>query len=161
MRRQIALVFAVALILVAGSAAAEIFTVTLHNGNTFETRYQPQEASWDPSWVLLMTENGNQIALAKDEIATVQADTENKGFGFVIDNTTIALGWAPNDAEAPGEGGAVADQMSQLRAALEQRSQAPQINYQQFIEPDQLQGIPVGWIGTTTPPLSAGEPPQQ
>src|SRR3990167_5725808 len=61
MRRQIALVFAVALILVAGSAAAEIFTVTLHNGNTFETRYQPQEASWDPSWVLLMAENGNQI----------------------------------------------------------------------------------------------------
>ena len=40
-------------------AGAEVFFVTLNNGTSIETAYQPQEASWDTGMVLLLTETGD------------------------------------------------------------------------------------------------------
>ena len=34
--------------LLAPAAEATVYTVTMKNGTTFDTRYQPEEASWDP-----------------------------------------------------------------------------------------------------------------
>ena len=65
---------ALAFVLLAGlatSAYAVKFTVTLKNGTTFETRYRPMQADFDPSYSLLMTDKGNWIALHNDEIADI------------------------------------------------------------------------------------------
>ena len=84
--------------LFAPAAEATVYSVALKNGTTFDTRYQPEEASWDPDKVVLMTEFGNRIALAASEIESVTVDSESRGFGHQLNNTTMALGWAPNDA---------------------------------------------------------------
>jgi hypothetical protein len=150
-RRPLAVALSV-VALAAAPAAAEVWHVTLHNGNTIDSRYQPQEASWDAGKVMMLTDMGNWIALAKADIASIGADTQHKGFGFVINTTTIALGWAPNDALTPEE------QASADAAAGGAPAEAPASPYsvEQFVEPDQAQGIPAGWLGYgSVPPVGA------
>lgn len=138
-----ALVLAVAALLALPSPAAAVtYTIKLVDGGEFQSRYQPEEASWDTTQILFLTDVGNWIAIAKDDVESVTTDTENKGFGRVIDSTTIALGWAPNDAEVPEEGGAPADPMAALRALLDRPAQSYDI--EQFVEPsDTGGGLPV------------------
>jgi len=85
-------------VLVAIPAAAGVYKVELKNGNSFETRYKPRLAEWDESKVVLLTDVGNRITLNKDDIVDIVANAQVKGFGTVLDTTTIVLGWAPNDA---------------------------------------------------------------
>lgn len=85
-------------LLVALPAVAGVYRVQLKNGNSFETRYQPRVAEWDENKVVLLTDVGNRIALHMDDIVDVIHDTQVRGFGTVIDTTTVVLGWAPNDA---------------------------------------------------------------
>lgn len=136
--------------LAAAPAAAEIWHVTLHNGNTIDSRYQPQEASWDAGKVTMLTDMGNWISLSRSDIASITADTQHKGFGFVINTTTIALGWAPNDALTP-------EQQAQADAAAANApAEVPAEPYsvEQFVEPNQAQGIPANWLGYgTVPPV--------
>jgi hypothetical protein len=138
---------------VAAPLAAAVYTVTLKNGNTFETRYEPEDASWDKEKVVFVDEVGNTIALLRADIESIVSDVAAKGYGSVLDNTTIALGWAPNDAAEPGAapgGGA------ETAAAV----QPPPINQEQFVEPDQLQGITGTWISypSAAPPQMAPAP---
>lgn len=130
--------------LLTAPAVAETFTVTLTNGNTFETRYRPQEASWDAAQVMMMTDQGNWIALPKEDIVEVVAETESKGFGKVIDTTTIDLGIAPNDQPLPDE----QEAPSELDV-LQQLLQRPERNYDvpQFVSPGEAGqgGLPVGY----------------
>ena len=91
--------------LVAVPAAAEVYIVTLTNGNTFLSKYKPREATYDTSKLLIMTEVGNIIAIDKEFIAEVASDTENRGLGLVIDTSTIMIGYSLNDAPIPGEEG--------------------------------------------------------
>ena len=135
-------------------AAGEVFHVTLKNGSVLETHTQPQEASWDDSMVLLLTDVGNWIGLSKAEIDGVTSDTESKGYGIRINNSTIALGWSPNDQPNPEEqpGDQQASAFSDLYSAyLTQQSlqSQQQQNYtmQQFVEPSAIQGIPSGFVG--------------
>ena len=144
-----------ALALLALPAAAESFEVTLVDGTKFETRYQPQEASWDPSMVLLLTEVGNWIGLPKASIASVDADVDAGGFGTRLNSTTIALGPSPNDAAIPGEegtGGAAAAAQNQqnalLEAYLQQRQAEQSYTVEQFVEPNQTMGIPSRFVGS-------------
>lgn len=156
-----------ALALLAAPAGAESFQVTLTDGSGFESRYQPQEASWDPSMVLLLTEFGNWIGLAKDSIASVVSDLDDTGFGTRIDSTTISLGFAPNDMAIPEEdqvvaGGAApgspaaasaaaaAAQNAILENYLQQRAAEQSYSIQQFVEPNQTQGIPSRFVGSPT-----------
>ncbi len=154
-RRSLACVAALVL-LSALPAAAEVFTIHLKNGNSFETRYRPQIAAWDEDTVLLITNVGNRIALMKSDIEEVTADTEIYGFGTVIDTTTISLGLAPNDAPLPEQ---AADSQARLLNYINQLANRPQQDFtvQQFVEPDQAGmtgGLPA-WdltVGSAQPP---------
>lgn len=129
-------------------AAAEVYFVDMNNGTTFETRYRPALAGWDPSKVVLVTSVGNRITLLRDDIADVRVDTELRGFGRVIDTTTIALGRAPNDAPSPD---AAPDPSAQLLQYLQnQQSQQQDFTVQQFVNTEEAGqgGLPAaGWGG--------------
>ena len=58
--------------LLAVPATAEVFHVTLTNGTTVDSSVQPQQASWDPNMVMLMTEVGNWVGFPKDEISDIK-----------------------------------------------------------------------------------------
>ena len=132
-------------------ASAEVYHVKLVSGGEFETRYQPVEASWDSSQLLLITEVGNWIALAKDEVAGITTETETKGYGRVINTTTIMLGSSPNDAAEESEEQKEVSPMDALREVLSR----PQPNYSvdQFVEPsDAGGGLPVTYGLGYVPP---------
>jgi hypothetical protein len=135
----------VGLVAVAPLSAA-VYTVTLNNGTTFETRYEPRDAPWDANKTVFLDEWGNLISLAKDEVAEVVSDFESKGYGAMLDDTTMSLGWAPNDAIDPAspEG----QQAAAVAAAAAQQSAGQEsITYDQFVEPNQTQGMPAQWVG--------------
>lgn len=88
-------------LLVATTAGAALFTVTLENGTTFETRQRPVSAEWDEDYAMLRTDQGNWIALRKDEIADVTTDSEAQGFGYQVDASTLFIGWTPGDFVDP------------------------------------------------------------
>ncbi len=106
-------------LLLASTAAAEYFTITMTNGTSFESRYRPADVEWDPDIQLIHTDRGNPIALRKDEIADVISHAEATGFGYQVDTTTIFVGWMPNDdleeegedGEGGGEGGLNLEEM--------------------------------------------------
>lgn len=131
---------ALALALVASPAAAEIYTVTLDNGTSFISRYQPQESSWDPETVLLLTDVGNWIALSRGEIESITSESETRGFGLRVNSATLVFGWAPNDAPTEEEAPAQADPFSSLNQFLNRS-----YDVQQFVEPGAAGGggVPV------------------
>src|SRR5262245_21806760 len=53
-------------------ATAEVFVVTLSNGTTVESGRQPEQSSWDPSTILILTEVGNWIGIQRSQIKTVE-----------------------------------------------------------------------------------------
>jgi hypothetical protein len=98
---------AVAMALSAPLAAAE-FTVYMTNGTTFESRYEPRDAEWDAQKVVLIDGAGNTISVPKSEIERIESDVAAKGFGHMLDDTTMAFGWAPNDTNEAAAGAAPA-----------------------------------------------------
>lgn len=125
---------AVALCALAAPAGAEIFHVEMVDGHVFDTRYQPEEASWDPDLVLMLTDTGNWIAVPKAEIAGITTETENKGFGRVIDTTTVLLGWAANDAPSPEDEARFAE-VDRLQQLFQQQQQDYSVD--QFVDPSE------------------------
>ncbi len=91
------------LVLAASSLSAGTFLVTLNNGNTFESRYQPKAASWSDDHVMILNGLGNWVSLVRSDIASIESEAEQRGYGKVIDTTTLELGWAPNDIAVPGQ----------------------------------------------------------
>lgn len=155
MPRPLALAVALAVFAAAAlPAAAGDWVVTLRNGTEFVSRYQPEEASWDPEVVLLLTADGNTIGLSRADIASVASDIESRGFGTVIDDKTISLGWAPNDlpdADAAAAGQGLSPEMQilqQMIAAQNQQAPPPQ-TVQQFVDPG-LAGGGLPAFGTPT-----------
>ena len=160
--RSLSLVLALAVLsaaLVALPAAAETYILTLHDGAVFESRYQPEEASWDPGVVMILTEFGNWIALQRADIADVTTDVESKGFGTVIDTNTISLGVLANDAIPPEEQ-EEPDAFQQLQQFLTQQNQQPDYTVQQFAEPGELGtgGLPVGFSQQQNAPILVNQP---
>jgi len=150
----LALVFAV-------PAGAEVFFVTLTNGTTFETAYQPQASSWDPGMVLLLTEQGNWIGLPQADIREVRSESQIAGYGRSIDNKTFDLGYAPNDAEDPtakpteppeARAQMLEQMLMQQQQQIDQRRAQESYTVQQFVEPSSLQGIPARFIGSPNGP---------
>lgn len=131
----------IALGLSAAPLAAEIFHVELTNGNVFDTRKQPEEATWDSSLVLFMSDTGNWMAIPKQEIAGITSETENQGFGMVINTTTIMLGYSANDAPTPEQEAEFAE-----IERLQQFYQDQQQDYtvEQFVEPGEAGGTSGG-----------------
>ena len=94
-------------------------------------------------------------------IESVISHVEARGFGKVINTTTILIGTAPNDAEVPDGETEALDPATRLLNYLESQErpqQAAPFNVQQFAEPNTGGGIPLGFTNTTTPPLSGGGP---
>jgi hypothetical protein len=155
-----------ALLLLAVPAGAEVYYVTLTNGSVIETATQPQEASWDASMVLLMTDVGNWIGLPKAEVEGVRSELDNEGYGLRINADTILLGWAPNDNPIPGEEGKAGDEADgrvadALERAVAIREEESRYSVDQFVEPDESQGIPSRFGGNGVQlPVSPVDPPQ-
>jgi hypothetical protein len=141
---------AAALCLPATPAAAEIFHVELADGHVFDTRYQPEEASWDSNLVLLLTDTGNWIAVPKADVAGITTETETKGFGQVVNTTTVVLGWAANDAPLPEDEARFAA-VERLQQMFEQQRQGQDYTVEQFVEPSEAGrgGLPA--YGATPP----------
>jgi hypothetical protein len=151
MLNRTVLLVVLAVVVLAVPATAEIYTVSLNNGTQFESRHRPQEASFDSSIVLVLTDVGNRIAINKADISSVDAATERDGFGKVIDTHTIALGWAPNDSpEIDPE--AAMDPMTRLLNFLEaEQGNQPDYSVTQFGQPsivgqDPAGGLPVSGL---------------
>lgn len=154
----------------APAAEATVYTITLKNGTTFDSRYQPEEASWDSNMVVLMTEFGNRIALAADDIDSVTVDSESRGFGHQLNASTMALGWAPNDGLDMNSEEGKAFLAAEAAAAAAAGQAPPVYNQQQFVQPGQTTGLPVWMTGVnavpqvspvTQVPEAAQAPPQQ
>ena len=146
MKFRFLIVASLAFLLVALPAAAEVYTVTLTNGTEFETRAHPTIAGWDDEVVLLLTDVGNWIGIAKSDIVSVIADTERDGFGKVIDVHTVALGWAPNDAPVEDPDAALDPTTRLLNFLAAEQSNRQDFSVQQFAEPGDAGqgGLPVG-----------------
>lgn len=108
------------------AATAAAFTVTLDNGNTMISRYQPKLSMPDETKVMFLTDTGNWISLPRERVVGVTSETELRGFGRVINTTTIALGFAPNEGNPADEAGAATDPTTQLLRYLTQRDSAAQ-----------------------------------
>jgi hypothetical protein len=135
--------------LLASPAAAEVYHVKLHNGTSVDTAYQPVQCPWDPGMVLVMDEVGNWIGLEQNEIEGVEQESQVRGFGVAVNTSTIAIGWAPNDAADPAtlqQNAPTATDLAIQKLAQEQQQRA---NYtvQQGVSTEQTQGIPAGLTG--------------
>lgn len=147
------LLVAVALAVVfAPAVSATVYTITMKNGTTFDTRYQPEEASWDADMVVLMTEFGNRVALPAAEIDNVSVDSESRGFGHQLNASTMTLGWAPNDALDLNSDEGKAYLASEAAAAASASQAPPVYNQQQFVEPAALSGMPTWMTGINAVP---------
>jgi hypothetical protein len=155
---SVLLLLAAVLLVAVPVSAQAVFQVTLDNGSVFESRYQPQEAAWNPQMVLMMTEGGNWIALPREQIVQVTSDIEVRGIGRMIDAATIDLGWAPNDAPVPEEEDAATSQLRMLQQLIEQQGQQQNYDVEQFVSPGragQTGGLPLGYA---TGGISVGSP---
>ena len=145
--------------LVALPVAAETYHVSLDNGQSYETRYPPEEASWDADTLLIITETGNWIGVERASIERIDIETELRGFGKRLNATTIFMGRSPNSAPAEDEELTPAERQNQLLEQLiGQQQNQPDYTMQQFVEPGDLGrgasgGIPVGFTQQSTPPL--------
>jgi hypothetical protein len=130
-----------ALVLIAAAPLpAATYVVTLNSGATFETRYKPKQAPWDAQKVLVYSDVGNWLTLARADIQSVVNSLQSSGFGHVLDTTTVELGYAPNDVATPDE----------ARAAMLANPvlpSAPNYTVQQFVEPNATQGLPIFGAG--------------
>ena len=120
--------------LFAPAAEATVYTVTMKN------------------LVVLMTEFGNRVALPAAEIDSVAVDSESRGFGHQLNNTTMALGWAPNDGMDMDSDEGKAYLASEAAAAAAASQAQPVYNQQQFVDLSQLTGMPTWMTGINSVP---------
>jgi len=145
--RRLSSLLAAASLVCALPAAAEVYTIRLTSGGTFESRYQPKQAAWDATLVTFVDETGTEIALPQAVIADVVAQSEQKGYGRVLNTTTVDLGFMPNDLDQSQQ------VMAQVAAMNPQGGVVigPNASSQQFVEPDAIGGgIPMGFNSTTS-----------
>ncbi len=146
------LILSLALALTAGAVAAETFTVTLDDGASMITRYRPKLAAPGDK-VYLLTDVGNWIAFDRASVVSVISDLESRGYGLVIDTTTISLGIAPNDRMPVEDQTAIDGDMALLNYLQARDAAAATFTVPQFVEPEQASGIPLSYTQETTPPI--------
>jgi hypothetical protein len=161
-RRIRAIAWTLAAALVAVPASAAVYTIHLKSGDRFETRYQPRDASWDAGKVVFLDEVGNLISVAKGDIDRIDSDVESAGYGHMLDDTTMMLGRAPNDAPEAGSPEAEAAARADAAAAAVEGAAAggEEPIYEPNASPPTMQVIPPASPGGTiyvepAPPASA------
>ena len=127
-------------------AVADIFEVHMRNGNMLETRYLPELAPWDSSKVIFLSIMGNRVSLPSEDIVRVVSTGQRAGRGLRLDSVTVLIGTGPNDNLTPEEEAA-------LEAQRPLQQQGRSYNIEQFAEPDATTGLPLNFLGLTTPPL--------
>jgi hypothetical protein len=160
MRHRVFVLLACGSLLAALPAAAEVYTIRLSNGATFESRYQPKQASWDKTMVTFLDEAGNEIALPQALVTDVAAQSETKGFGKVINTTTVDLGFAPNDVD---EVNRIMERQRSMfgYTSEEQEAYTHSTTSRQFVEPGDLGGVPLQFGGGGGNNFSVGSAPPQ
>lgn len=144
-------------VLTATPAGAEVFHVKMRNGTTIDTLYKPQQATFDPNVVILLSDAGNWIGVNQREVESLRSDTEIHGFGVALNFNTIAIGWAPNDAPEPSAQGAAQSATQQALQNLFKQQQAQEhYTIPQFVSTEQTAGIPSRLVGGAVLP---GVPP--
>ncbi|MEM1249280.1 MAG: hypothetical protein AAGK22_23085 [Acidobacteriota bacterium] len=137
---------------------AQVYKIQMKSGNEFVSKYKPRQAWYSEDKLLIMTKAGNIVALDKSDIETVESDLESRGFGVVIDTTTVMVGTRPNDMpvlddDAINQALDRASRLQSLRGRQPQNFSSPL-----FSEPNGGGGLPVGFLNTVTPPI--GNPPR-
>lgn len=141
-------------VLCAAPAAAEVYHVELANGEQFDSRYPPEEASWDSELLLFHSETGNWVGVRRGEVLRVTIETELRGAGRRIDATTIYMGRTANAAPAPGSEGEQDASVALLQALYDQNAAQQSYTIEQFVEPGEVGGgIPIGFTQQVTPPI--------
>ena len=74
--RKTLIIAGVAALVAVAPVAADVFTVTMKSGATFQSRYQPNQSDTDENKILLLTGFGNWISLPKAEIAGITSETD-------------------------------------------------------------------------------------
>jgi hypothetical protein len=140
--------------LAAPAARADVYTLTLTNGQSYLSLYPPEEASWDRNMILLHTETGNWIGVERGLIAGVSSQVEVRGHGQRIDATTIYMGRTANANPTPGQEQPVDPQLALLQALYDQQGRDDTYTIEQFVEPGETgRGIPIGFTQQVTPPI--------
>lgn len=135
-------------------AAAEIYHVQLVNGEEFDSRYPPEEASWDRDLLLFHSETGNWVGVRRDEVVAVAIETELRGAGRRIDASTIYVGRTANARTLPGAEDEADPAVALLQSIYEQSQAQQNYSIEQFVEPGETGGgIPVGFTQQVTPPI--------
>jgi hypothetical protein len=131
----------------AAVASAGTYTLTLKNGTTFETRYKPVTAEWDDSIMMIGTDQGNWIALRKDDVTEVISSVEESGFGYQLNTTTVFMGWSPNeDPAADGGDGGEGGEGASVNDALPDPNAQPDFTLEQFVN------VPTAGAGVSSQP---------
>ena len=143
--------------LVAVPASAAVYTVHLKSGDSFASRYSPRDASWDTQKVVFLDEVGNLISVAKSDIGSIDSDIESAGYGHMLNDTTMVLGRAPNDAPEPGSPEAA--RLAQESAAAPAAAAAAEPIYEPNASPPTMTVIPPSTPGGTVYVEPAAAPP--
>jgi hypothetical protein len=155
-----ALVLAAVATAVSAPLAAAEFMIHLTNGMTFESRYQPRDADWDAQKVVFIDGTGNIISVLKSDIDRIESDVGAKGYGHMLDDTTMAFGWAPNDKGESDPNAPLAS--SGEDAAPEEPiynvNETPALPVFYTVPTDAV--APQTVVPAPTPPPAAAEPPQ-
>jgi hypothetical protein len=143
-------------------AQAEIYHVKLRNGTSIDTLYQPQQATWDPNVVILLSDAGNWIGIDQRTIESVENESQIRGFGVVLNFNTVAIGWAPNDAPEPVSPGSnpQAGTMQALQEIYQQQQAQSHYTVPQFVSTDETTGIPARLVGGAVLPNMQAPLPQ-
>ena len=168
----ILLLVGLTMLCVAASASAHnAFLVNLKNGTTLVSKYKPVTAAFDESYMLIMTSAGNTIALEKTAIDSIVSDLENRGFGVVINLSTVIVGRSANDSqEIELNNAGFGDlqsmlQMQNMANGLNQLgggNQSPGFSGPPFdgaATNAPSGGIPLNFVGTPIVPVDGGAPP--
>ena len=162
-----------ALCVAASASAHNAFIVNLKNGSTLISKYRPVTAAFDDSFMLVMTSAGNSIAIEKSSIESIVSDLENRGFGVVIDVSTVIVGRSANDAEQLdlSTGGGFQDLQGMLQmqnfannagalAGGGQSSGFASPSFDGGATNAPSGGISLNFVGTPVIPVDGGAPPQ-
>jgi hypothetical protein len=97
--------------------------------------------------VLVLSDVGNWIGIDQRQIDRVDTETQIRGFGVAINNTTIAIGWAPNDAPEQQQQAPTSAADQAMQQMLQMQQAQAHYTVQQGVSSEQTSGIPPSLIG--------------
>ncbi len=134
-------VTAFVLLVATPSAMADNYKVQLTNGTEVSTLYLPKEASWDREMLIFLTDTGNWMAVSKEEVEKIVSVIQQRGFGRVIDDKTVEIGFTANfgatdeELKAIEEGRTDLDRYLDVLQGMNQTQPQQDFSVEQFVSP--------------------------